>query len=101
PQAPGATAGVSADGFQGQPVNESFGNAPPEKDGNRGTAGGVAGAAANAVPGGERKRNPKNRRRARRGPRSAGAQAVGAVNTSVPDGGGNPQGSSGNEGEGS
>ena len=100
PPAPGTTAGVSADGFQGQPTNESFGNALPEKDGNRGAAGGAAGAAPNAVPGGERKRNPKNRRRARRGPRSAGAQATGAVTTTVPDSG-NSGGSSGNEGEGS
>ena len=104
PAAVGTSAGMtagSADGFQGQPVNESSGNAAHEIDGNRGAAGGVAGAAPNVAPGGERKRNPKNRRRARRGPRSAGAQAVGAVNTNGPDSGGNSGGSSGNEGEGS
>ena len=99
PPTPAATTATSADGFQGQTMNQSPGNVLPEIDGNRGAAGGVAGAAPNAVPGGERKRNPKSRRRARRGPRSAGAQATGAVTTTVPDSG-NSGGSSGNEGEG-
>ena len=101
PQVPGANTGVSADGFQGQPANESFGNTSSEIDGNRGAASGIAAAPTNAAPGAERKRNPKNRRRARRGPRSAGAQAVGAVNTKIPNNGGNSDGSSGNGGESS
>ena len=50
-------------------------------------------AGPNAVPG-ERKRNPRNRRRSRRGPRSAGAQAV------TPPSGGNPGDTSGNGGDG-
>lgn len=97
PAVPGAAAGTAADGLKGQPVNESPGNAMLENDGNRGTTGGVA---SNPAPGGEKKRNPKNRRRARRGPRSAGAQATGVATTTVPDSG-NSGGSSGNEGEGS
>ena len=87
PAVPSVVAGES----QGLPTNESSGNAQSEVDGNRGTANAPSGA----VPGAERKRNPKNRRRARRGPRSAGAQSVIAPNS------GNPGGdSSGNEGEG-
>ena len=97
PAVPGAAAGTAVDGFQGQPANESPGNSMVENDGNRGTTGSVA---SNPAPGGERKRNPKNRRRARRGPRSAGAQATGAATTTVPESG-NSGGSSGNEGEGS
>ncbi len=81
---------VTAGEYQGLPTNESSGNAQSEVDGNRG-AGNVS---PGAVPGPERKRHPKNRRRARRGPRSAGAQSV------IVPSSGNPGGSSGNEGEG-
>ena len=90
--------GMTADGAHGLPNNDSAGNtnATAEMDGNRIRTN----ASPNAAPDGERKRNPKNRRRTRRGPRSAGAQAVGAVNTTIPNKGGNSGGSSGNEGEG-
>ena len=86
---------VGAEGSEGLPVADSVGNASAETDGNRVAAG------ANPVPiaGAERKRNPKNRRRARRGPRSAGAQAVNLPGGSAPtDTSGN---GGGNEGEGS
>ena len=85
-----AVAAITADGSQSLPIIASSGNAVSEIDGNRG----AAGAAPNAVPPSNRKRNPKNRRRARRGPRSAGAQAI-TPNTPTPGE------SSGNEGEGS
>ena len=84
PAAPAVTTGA----YQSLPT-EASGNAAPEIDGNRG----AAGAAPSGVPGAEKRRNPKNRRRARRGPRSAGAQATNLPTTPV------PKESSGNEGE--
>ncbi len=86
-----AVPGITADGAQGLPVNDSAGNTntTAEIDGNRGRAIAAPNASPNAAPPGERKRNPKNRRRARRGPRSAGAQAIGAVDSNVPNKGGN------------
>ncbi len=94
--------GMAAEGAQGLQGNDLAGNTSTaaEIDGNRGGANAAPNVGQNAAPGGERKRKPKNRRRARRGPRSAGAQADGAANTNVPDSGGNSGGSSGNEGEG-
>ena len=86
---------IAADGAQGLPISDSAGNTMAGVDGNRG----VPGTAPIAAPSGERKRNPKNRRRARRGPRSAGAQATGAPNSNTPNNS-NPGDSSGNEGEG-
>ena len=84
---------ISNDGLASLPV-ESTVNALQEFDGNRG----AAGTAPSGVPGTERKRNPKNRRRTRRGPRSAGAQAVNLPGNPTPgDTSGN---GGGNEGEG-
>jgi 23S rRNA pseudouridine2605 synthase len=81
-------------GEQGSPSSESGGNATSEFDGNR-----DAGAAVpSAVPGQERKRNPKNRRRGRRGPRSAGAQATTLLGSTKPPGApGNDGGGEGNQ----
>jgi 23S rRNA pseudouridine2605 synthase len=81
---------INADGLPFAAPNENIGNVAPEGAGSRAAAAAVPGA----TPGAERKRNPKNRRRARRGPRSAGAQAITTPANSTP---GEP---SGNEGDG-
>lgn len=86
---PGAPV-VAVGGYQGLPADALAGNSQPENIGNRGDAG----VAPPAVPGGERKRNPKNRRRSRRGPRSAGAQS-----TTIP-GNPTPRDNSGSDGDG-
>ena len=85
PQAPF----VNAEGVQNVHAGAAPGNAVVDAD----SSGGNVGNGPNVVPG-ERKRNPRNRRRARRGPRSAGAQAV------TPPNNGNPGDTSGNGGEG-
>jgi 23S rRNA pseudouridine2605 synthase len=88
------TPAIAADGLPNMPLDSAV-NASPEFDGNRD----AAGVAPGAVPGTERKRNPKNRRRSRRGPRSAGAQAVNLPGNSTPPGDTSGNGG-GNDGEG-
>jgi 23S rRNA pseudouridine2605 synthase len=88
-----ATLPISGGGDHGIAPRESSANMTSEIDGNR-----VPGSSSpNAVPGVERKRNPKNRRRGRRGPRSAGAQATTMAGSSKPpessgNGGGSSEG---------
>ena len=74
---------------QGLPLNDSSGTASPERDGNRVEAGPVAS--------GEKKRNPKNRRRMRRGPRGSSTRGAGAPDTPTP---GEPSGNGSGEGAG-
>ena len=77
---------VAVDGMQTVPAAAAPGNTVVNSDGSAGNGPNVAI--------GERKRNPRNRRRARRGPRSAGAQALTLPNN------GKPGDTSGNGGEG-
>lgn len=90
PPTPTSSPLIGADGLPLAAANENMGNVASEGAGNRA----VAAAGPGAIPGAERKRNPKNRRRARRGPRSAGAQATTTTDNSKPGE------SSGNEGDG-
>ena len=76
------------DAYLAVPINEPFVASVTEADGNR-----VEGGNAHVpVAGKERKRNPKNRRRARRGPRSTVGRGP------APSGNSTPEDSSGNEG---
>ncbi len=82
---------------QGAPRHDAPSTASPAQDGNRVEAG--------AIVGGERKKNPKNRRRMRRGPRGSATRGPGAPASSAPgeppgNSGGNGNGNGGSEGEG-
>ena len=82
----------SIDVQQALPGHDSSATASQEADGNRGDPGIAPNIGQSAVPGGERKRNPKNRRRARRGPRGTGGRGA------PPSGSPPPDNTSGNEG---
>ena len=71
----------------GQPTHESFATPTLEFDGNR-----VKSGDGGVIADGEKKRNPKNRRRMRRGPRGGSSRGTGAPNTREP---GEPSGNGG------
>ena len=73
--------------LQGLPTHESFATPAPELDGNR-----MKSADGGVAADGDKKRNPKNRRRMRRGPRGGSSRGTGAPNTREP---GEPSGNGG------